>query len=381
MAILRKFVFCANCFRLHLFVFVFCEHCKLLESVPHTLFRKTRKLDDNSIIPYKGGCVNVLRYLAKRLISMIPVVIAITIVVFGMVKAMPGDPAAMMINPALKEEQRIAAYNAMREKLSLDKPMPVQYVKWVAATVQGDLGWSAMNNRPVKDVILEPLKNTLILNVFVTVFQIAIILPIGVMMAVKRGSFMDRFWQVFSLIGYSMPSFFIGLSLIFLLALKLKWLPPGGMPISAYGKNFAYYVSWLKYLILPTLSLTIISIAGAIRYVRNAMIEALDQDYIRTARSKGLPEKVVIYSHAFRNALIPISTIIIMSVFAMLSGSAITEQVFAWKGIGHTLVLALNNRDYMLVIALNLLSTMLAITANIVADITYGIVDPRIKLE
>jgi len=323
----------------------------------------------------------VLRYLAKRLISMIPVVIAITIVVFGMVKAMPGDPAAMMINPALKEEQRIAAYNAMREKLSLDKPMPVQYVKWVAATVQGDLGWSAMNNRPVKDVILEPLKNTLILNVFVTVFQIAIILPIGVMMAVKRGSFMDRFWQVFSLIGYSMPSFFIGLSLIFLLALKLKWLPPGGMPISAYGKNFAYYVSWLKYLILPTLSLTIISIAGAIRYVRNAMIEALDQDYIRTARSKGLPEKVVIYSHAFRNALIPISTIIIMSVFAMLSGSAITEQVFAWKGIGHTLVLALNNRDYMLVIALNLLSTMLAITANIVADITYGIVDPRIKLE
>lgn len=323
----------------------------------------------------------MLRYLGKRLISMIPVVIAITIIIFGMVKAMPGDPAAMMIDPALKEEQRLEALEAIREQLGLDQPMPVQYVKWLASTLQGDLGWSVMNNRPVKEVILEPLKNTIILNVFVTLFEIAIVLPVGVAMAVKRGSFVDRFWQVFSLVGYSMPSFFIGLSLIYLLALKLRWLPPGGMPLTAYGKDFEYYISWIKYLILPTLSLTIISIAGSIRYVRNAMIDALNQDYIRTARSKGLPEKVVIYSHAFRNALIPISTIIIMSIFAMLSGSAITEQVFAWKGIGHTLVLALNARDYMLVISLNLLSTLLAITANIVADITYGIVDPRIKLE
>lgn len=323
----------------------------------------------------------MLRYLVKRLISMIPVVIAITIIIFGMVKAMPGDPARMMINPALKEEQREAAYNAMVEKLGLNKPMPVQYVKWLAATLQGDLGWSSMNNRAVKDVIAEPLRNTLILNVFVTFFQIAILLPVGIMMAVKRGSLFDKFWQVLSLVGYSMPSFFIGLTLIFIFALRLKLLPPGGMPISAYGKDFAYYLSWIKYMILPMMSLTIISIAGAIRYVRNAMIDALSQDYIRTARSKGLSEKVVIYSHAFRNALIPISTIIIMSVFALLSGSAITEQVFAWKGIGYTLILALNNRDYMLVIALNLLSTMLAITANIVADITYGIVDPRIKLE
>lgn len=323
----------------------------------------------------------MLRYLAKRLISMIPVVIAITIVIFAMVQAMPGDPARMMLNPALKEDQREAAYEAMVKKLGRDKSLPVQYVKWVAATVQGDMGWSSMNNRPVKDVIAEPLRNTLILNVFVTICQIAVILPVGITMAVKRGSLFDKLWQVLSLVGYSMPSFFIGLSLIFIFALKLKFLPPGGMPISAYGKDFAYYLSWFKYMILPMVSLTIIGIAGSIRYVRNAMIDALSQDYIRTARSKGLSEKVVIYSHAFRNALIPISTIIIMSVFALLSGSSITEQVFAWKGIGYTLVLALNNRDYMLVIALNLLSTLLAVTANIVADVTYGIVDPRIKLE
>jgi peptide/nickel transport system permease protein len=132
---------------------------------------------------------------------------------------------------------------------------------------------------------------------------------------------------------------------------------------------------------LPTFTLVFISIASSIRYVRNAMLEALNQDYIRTARSKGLSEKVVIYSHAFRNALIPISTILIWTIFAMLSGSAITETIFAWNGIGSTLVKALSNRDYMLVISLNLMTALIAVSANIVADITYGIVDPRIKLE
>jgi len=305
----------------------------------------------------------------------------ITMIIFTLVKLMPGDPARMMINPALRAEQREAAYEAMVKKLGLDKSLPEQYVRWIAATAQGDLGWSSMNNRPVRDVIGEPLRNTVILNIFVTIAQISLVLPLGIWMAVKRGSIFDKVAQVLSLIGYSMPTFFIGLSLIYIFALTLGWLPPGGMPISAYGKDFAYYMSWLKYLILPMVTLVIISIAGSIRYVRNAMLESLSQDYIRTARSKGLSEKVVIYSHAFRNALIPISTILIGTIFSMLAGSAITERVFAWHGIGTVLVLALNNRDYMLVVALNLLTAFIAVTANIVADITYGIVDPRIKLE
>lgn len=312
---------------------------------------------------------------------MIPVLIMITIIIFSLVKAMPGDPARMMINPNLKAEQKEIAYQAARKNLGLDQPYPVQYVKWIFNTARGDLGWSSTYNRPVRDVIGEPLRNTVILNLFVTVLQIAVLLPVGVISAVRRGSFFDKFWQVFSLVGWSMPSFFIGLSLIFVFALTLEWLPPGGMPISAYGKDLAYYLSWLKYIVLPMMTLTVIGIAGSIRYVRNAMIDSLSQDYIRTARSKGLSEKVVIYSHAFRNALIPISTIIIGYVFAMLGGSAITETVFAWNGIGMTLVGALGARDYMLVIALNLIGTLLAVSANIVADITYGLVDPRIKLE
>lgn len=323
----------------------------------------------------------MLRYIIKRLLSMIPVVIMITIVIFGLVKAMPGDPAQMMLPEGLRAEQWEDAYNAMREKLGLDRSYPEQYVRWLANTVQGDFGWSSMNNRPVRDVIGEPLRNTVVLNIFVITLQVAVLLPVGIWCAVKRGGFFDKFWQVFSLIGWSMPTFFVGLTMIYIFALNLQWLPPGGMPLTAYGKDAAYYLSWFRYIALPTLTLTIIGIAGSIRYVRNAMIESLHQDYIRTARSKGLSEKVVIYSHAFRNALIPITTIIIGSVFALMSGSAITETIFAWRGIGMTLVGALGNRDYMLVIALNLLSAFVAVTANIIADITYGLVDPRIRLE
>ncbi|MBS3950877.1 MAG: ABC transporter permease [Peptococcaceae bacterium] len=323
----------------------------------------------------------MLKYIIKRLISLIPVIVLVTILLFALLKFMPGDPVRMMLGPGLKAEQYKAAEAVMRVKLGLDKSYPEQYFRWIGNTLSGELGWSSLSNRPVKDAISEPMRNTVILNIFVIILELAITLPVGIMCAVKRGSRFDNFWQVFSLVTYSMPSFFVALTLIYVVAINLQLLPPGGMPLTAYGKNFAYYVSWLRYMALPVITLTIISLAGTIRYVRNAMIDALSQDYIRTARSKGLAEKVVIYSHAFRNALIPISTIIIFSVFSLFSGSAITETVFAWNGIGQVLVKALLNRDFMLVSAMNLFFASLSITANFVADITYGLVDPRIKLE
>ena len=323
----------------------------------------------------------MLRYIIKRLISLLPVIILVTMLLFGILKMMPGDPVRMMLGPGLKAEQYEAAAAAMTIKLGLDKSYPEQYLKWMGNTLSGELGWSSLHNRPVKDAIREPMKNTIILNIFVIILELSITIPVGIMCAVKRGSRFDRGWQVFSLVTYSMPSFFIGLSLIYIIAIRFRLLPPGGMPLAAYGKDFAYYLSWLRYMVLPVITLTIISLAGTIRYVRNAMIDALSQDYIRTARSKGLAEKVVIYSHAFRNALIPISTIVIFSIFSLFSGSAITETVFAWNGIGHVLVKALSNRDFMLVSAMNLFFATLSITANFVADITYGLVDPRIKLE
>lgn len=323
----------------------------------------------------------MLRYIIKRLISLIPVLIIVSIMLFTLTKLMPGDPAKHMLNPGLKAEQFKVAYEAMRKKLGLDQPYPVQYFKWIANTLSGEFGWSSLYNRPVKEAVAEPMKNTVILNILIIILDLGITLPVGIYCAVKRGSAFDRFWQVFSLATYSMPSFFVALTLIFIVSIKLKLLPAGGMPISAYGKDFYYYTSWLKYMLLPAITLTIIGLAGTIRYVRNSMLDALSEDYIRTARSKGLSEKVVIYSHAFRNALIPISTIFIWTIFSLFSGAAITETIFAWNGIGRVLVKAVGNRDIMLVCTMNLFFSVLSIAANFVADLTYGFIDPRIKLE
>jgi peptide/nickel transport system permease protein len=245
---------------------------------------------------------------------------------------------------------------------------------------QGEFGWSSMNNRPVIDVIKEPLRNTMILNIGVIFLELLVAIPVGIRCAVKRMSAFDNFWQVFSLVTWSVPTFFLGLCFMFLFSAKLGWLPFGGMPNSVTLSGAAYFFGWLRHMAMPAVVLAMIQIAYAIRIVRNAMIDALTQDYIRTARAKGLREKTVIYSHAFRNALIPISTVIIATVFALFSGSAITETVFAWHGIGRMLISAVMMRDTQLIITMNSFFAVISLAAVLVADITYGLVDPRVRL-
>ena len=323
----------------------------------------------------------MLRYIIKRILILIPVVIVISLILFGVSKLMPGDPVRAMLPTTLKAEQYQAAYDAMSRRLGLDKSWPEQYVRWMHnMIVNGDLGYSSMHNRPVADAIGQPLMNTIILNIFVNIFYLMIALPVGIRMATKRGSLFDNGWQVFSLVTYSVPSFFLALSLIFIFGVMLGWLPLGGMPNSVLFSGFGLIFQWARYLALPVLTLTIVSLASAMRYVRNAMIDALSQDYIRTARSKGLNEKVVIYSHAFRNALIPISTIIVWTIFSLFMGSAITESVFQYNGIGKLLVSAVNQRDTMMIISVNLFFAVVNVIAVLIADIIYGLVDPRIKL-
>ncbi|MCL2031278.1 MAG: ABC transporter permease [Oscillospiraceae bacterium] len=323
----------------------------------------------------------MLKYLVKRILILIPVIIAITIILFAISKLMPGDPVRAMIPSTLKAEQREAAYDAMYRRLGLDKSLPEQYFRWVHNIfVRQDLGYSTMFNRPVADSIGQPLYNTIILNTFVNFFYLLIALPVGIRMATKRGSLFDSGWQVFSLVTYSVPSFFLALSLIFIFGCTLGWLPLGGMPNSSLLSGFPLMIAWARHLTLPVLTLTIISLAGALRYIRNAMIDALSQDYIRTARSKGLSEKVVIYSHAFRNALIPISTIVIFILFSLFIGSPITESVFQYNGIGRMLVSAVMQRDTMMVVSMNLFFALINVIAVLAADIIYGLVDPRIKL-
>ena len=318
----------------------------------------------------------MIKYSIKRILSLIPVIFAISIVLFSLTKIMPGDPVSMMISTSAKPEQIPQLREEITKQLGLDKSLPEQYVAWIGNVAQGELGFSSWKNDDVKNVIANPLKNTVILNFFVLIFSLTISITAGIRSAVKKNSFVDQFWQVFSLICMSVPTFFIGLCLVFVFALRLGWLPSNGMPVDGSGLG-----EWVRFLVLPVVTLTITSLASTVRYVRNAMLDALSQDYIRTARSKGLSEKVVVYSHAFRNALIPIVTVVIAQIGTLFGGSMITESVFVWDGMGSTLLTALNRRDFYLVIAMNMFYAVVYLISNFIADLTYALVDPRIKLD
>lgn len=322
----------------------------------------------------------MLKYIVRRLLTLIPVFLVMSIIIFGVSQMTPGNPVELKIsqNTNLKEEDRVRLTQILNEKYGLDKPLPERYFVWMKNTLTGELG-ETINGQPVSDIIENPLKNTIILNVFVIVISLVISIIVGIKSAVKRGKFYDRFWQVFSLVGTSMPTFFIGLILIFVVSINLNLLPTGGMP-SVRLQGLDYLISLGKHLILPVITLTIGSLAGTVRYVRNAMVDVLNQDYIRTARSKGLSEKVVVYSHAFRNALIPVVTIVIGSIGSLFAGSSITESVFSWDGLGSKLLTSLNQRDWAVVMAINLFTALIYLITNFITDISYALVDPRVKL-
>ena len=321
----------------------------------------------------------MLKYTIKRIVSMNPDIIIISIILFGITKLMPGDPAKMMVQGGRPETYE-ARLQAARENLGLDESIPVQYVKWMTNIAKGDLGYSSNYKTEVVNVVAEPLKNTIALNFFVMVFSLGISIWVGIVSAVKKGSFFDQFWQVFSLVGMSVPTFFIGLCLIFVFAFTLGWFPSFGMPESGLPTG-EYIIQWLRHLVLPVTTLTIVQLAGTLRYVRNAMLDVLSQDFIRTARSKGLSSKVVIYSHAFRNALIPVVTIVINQISALFSGSMISESVFQWNGLGYILLNALKQRDFWMIVSMNLFYIVIYLISNLIADLCYALVDPRVKLD
>lgn len=323
----------------------------------------------------------MIKYILKRLALTIPVLIAISILIFAIVKIMPGDPIETKIIQS--GITRIEDKEKMRRDLTvmygLDQPLPVQYIKWMGRIMQGNLGDSTTYNQPVVEAIKKPMQNTIVLNIFVVFFSLTIAIFAGIKSAVKRGTFYDQFWQVFSLIGTSVPSFFISLLLIYFFALRLKLLPTGGMP-SANLTGVKYYTEWILRLVLPVTTLTIMSLAGTIRYVRSAMLDVLSQDFIRTARAKGLSQKVIVYSHAFRNALIPVVTIVIGSIGGLFAGAVITETIFSWNGMGRVLVTALSSLDYDMITSLNLFFSVIYVMTNLLTDIAYAFVDPRVKL-
>ncbi|MBZ2175841.1 ABC transporter permease [Schnuerera sp. xch1] len=320
----------------------------------------------------------MLRYIGRRLLQLIPVIILISILIFTIVKATPGDPVGSNLDPRATAEQR----QAERARLGLDKPIPVQYWNWITRSVQGDFGDSYIYKRPVIEVIPDFIKNSMILNIFVYIFAFLVSIPIGIITAVRQYSKTDNFFSAFSIIGISMPTFFFGLLLIYFFGVKNQWFPISGM--ETVGKNIeglAHVKDVLNHIALPGIVLIIANLASLVRYTRTSMLEVINQDYIRTARSKGLEEKVVIYKHAFRNALIPIITIVGFTIPSLFSGAVMLETVFNWPGIGRVLVDAVNLRDYNLLMALNMFFAILTLLGNLLADIGYALVDPRIRVD
>jgi len=321
----------------------------------------------------------MLEYIVRRLLFMIPLLLGITIITFAVVHLSPGGPADMLtgLSPKVGAEAK-ARLNSL---YGLDKPIPLQYWLWLSRIVRFDFGESFKDGRLVIIKILERLPATLLLNVLSLLIIFFIALPIGIISAVRQDSFLDKGMTVFVFLGFSVPAFWLALLLMLLFGVVLGWLPISGM----HSVNFPYFPFWaklwdlIKHLILPVFISAFGGLAYLSRYSRASMLEVLHQDYIRTARAKGVPEKKVIYKHALRNALIPIVTLLGLSLPGLIGGGFIFETIFAWPGMGRLGYQAIMSRDYPVIMGVGVIAALLTLLGNLIADITYAFVDPRIR--
>lgn len=325
------------------------------------------------------------RYLVKRFVYIVFVFFIISILMFFIYKSMPGNPVTMMLGESrnsMKPEAYQALYDRTRQELGLDKPLVVQYLIWIGNMLTGDFGYSTQYKRQVVDVIGTPMLNTLMLNALSMLVTFAVAIPLGIATAVRKNSVFDKFVQVITIVGYSLPSFIIALLFIFAFAVKIPIFPISGVRSAGFsGGTLELVLDTLWHMALPVIVLSISGIGSITRYVRAEMIDVLRMDYIKTARAKGLKEKTVIYMHAFRNALIPIVTIATAWVVTLFGGSVVIENVFLWPGLGQMLINGLLQRDFSIVLTMQMFYVVLSLTGNVIMDIAYTIVDPRVRLE
>lgn len=316
-------------------------------------------------------------YIARRMLLMIPVLLGISVVIFALINVAPGDPYTSMIDPNITAEDK----QVMLEAIGYYDPLPVKYVKWLSRAAKGDLGFSLRYKEPVTQIIARNLQNTLLLSMSALLFSVLFGVPIGVLSATRKYSLFDNILTVFSFIGLSIPAFFFGMLMIKFLAFDLNLFPISGM--TTIGQDFTGMrkaLDLLHHMALPVTVLGMVNMASLMRYTRSAMLEVITQDYIRTARAKGLKERTVIYKHALKNALIPVVTVICISIGYLLSGALLTETVFSWPGMGTLVYQAILNRDYSLVTASTMVIAVFILLSNLLADIIYAFLDPRIKL-
>ncbi len=322
----------------------------------------------------------MITYLIKRILILIPLLFGITLITFAVIHLAPGEPVEMQtaMNPKISAETR----QRMREFYGLDKPLYVQYGTWLGKLVRLDFGRSfAPDNRPVIDKISERIPITLSLNFIALVLEFGLALPIGIFAAIRQNTLLDRGVTVFVFIGFAVPTFWLALLLMYFFGVKLEWLPISGL--HSLGSEDYGTLRWLwdlaKHLLLPISVAAFGSLAGLSRYMRSTMLEVIRQDYITTARAKGLAERTVIYRHALRNALLPVITLLGFSLPGLIGGSVIFETIFSIPGMGQLFYAGVMSRDYPLVMGILVIGAFLTLLGNLLADISYAFADPRIR--
>lgn len=324
-------------------------------------------------------------YIVRRILGAIPLLLGVVTLIFLVLNLAPGDPTAYYLSPGVPPEVR----EQLLRSFGLDQPIYVRYVKWIGAFITGDFGYSFGQGRPVTAILMDALPNTLILAgaSLVLVFLTGVLA--GVIQAVRQHRWIDRTLSVITLFFYSMPSFWLGLMLMLVFALKAyQWgwpiaLPPTGIT----SVDYEFLSPWEKvvdrftHLVLPAMTLTLVLAAGIARYTRGQMLEVIRQDFIRTARAKGLPERTVIVKHALRNSLIPVITLLGLYLPLLFSGSVFVEVIFAWPGMGRVIVDAIFQRDYPVVMATGFLFALMVVVGNLIADVLYAVADPRIRYD
>jgi peptide/nickel transport system permease protein len=312
------------------------------------------------------------RFLIRRLLGAIPLLLGVAVLSFVFMQLAPGGPDAMFARNARMTEE---ALQAIRRNMGLDRPVHEQLLIWLGNLARGDLGISYTQYRPVSQVIWDVVPNTLLLMGTGMLISLVAALTFGVLAARRPGGFFDTFTSFISYFGLAMPVFWFGLMLQLLFAVRLGWLPSAGMQSASDGSA----LDVARHLALPAFTIAIGSIAGWSRYVRSSTIESLSQDYVRTGRAKGMDERRVLLGHVLRNALIPFVTVVGIDVPLYLTGAVLTETVFSWPGMGRLFFDALTVRDYPVLMGILLLGAVLIVLGNLIADILYGVLDPRIS--
>lgn len=313
----------------------------------------------------------MIKYIIKRLFQAIPILIVVSIISFTIIHMAPGDPVMSYVTPKMSQTD----IQNVRKNLGLDKPVPIQYVEWLKNTVKGNLGYSLIDYRPVAQEIKERLPATFLLMGTSLMLALILGISIGLISALYQNSKFDKIFSIISYIGISIPSFWFAMILIIIFAVQLNILPSIGM----HSPGNSSILDVIKHLIMPALVLSFGSFSTISRYIRGKAIVEKNREYVRTAKAKGLSNKIIFYKHILRNILLPVVTILGMSLPDLVTGAFITETVFGWPGMGRMGVNAIFSFDYPVIMAITMISSLLLIIGNLISDLLYGLVDPRIK--